>query len=230
MGIQMVPGKHGGVGVEAVVPGSPAAGTDLKPGDEITAVDRKEVHQPEALRSEITGRAIGKRMTLTVVGKSGTRAVVVAPAARPDEVALLRAQLVGRPAPAFSLPRVGKQETGTLAQHKGRPLLIDFWATWCGPCLSSLPTLNKIRQRYVNKLDVIGISSEGMGTLDEALPSLGIAYPVYADERESSFIPYSVQALPTLVLVDGNGIVRDVEVGADPEKLLPSINKLTGEL
>jgi thiol-disulfide isomerase/thioredoxin len=233
VGIELEEGRHGGVGVHGVVPGSPAAATDLQSGDEVLAIDDEPVHAPLELRRSVSARPIGKRMRLKVRAASGAeRVVVVAPAARPSDLEVAKQRLLNRPAPAFSLPRVDAAKAApleTLAAHHGHPLLIDFWATWCGPCVRALPQLAKLRQRWAARgLRVIGISTEEPALLQEAIVRYGIGHPILADTQESTFRAFGIAALPTLVLIDGEGKVRAIEIGGDLVSLENDLAALVG--
>jgi cytochrome c biogenesis protein CcmG, thiol:disulfide interchange protein DsbE len=223
VGIELELGRHGGVGVRAVVPGSPAAATDLAAGDEILSLDGEKVRAAAELKQKISARPIGRRLRLSVRNRDGAlRDVILAPAARPSDVALARQRLLGRPAPAFNLARIG-QGGGTAASvrdsleaHRGHTLIIDFWATWCGPCVRALPELGALQKRWAARgVDVIGVSTEGRPLLEAALPRLGVRHPILVDESETTFRSYGVMSLPTVVIIDKQGVVRAVEVGAD---------------
>ncbi len=218
VGIELERGHNGGVGIRGVVPGSPAASTTLAAGDEVLAVDSEDVHSATELQLAISTRPVGRRLSLKVRDPKGAlRDVTLAPAARPDEAALARARLLGRRAPAFTLPRVGATDAHeSLERHRGRAVLLDFWATWCGPCVRSLPRLGELQARYGKRgLVVLGISTEPAPTLLQAMKRYGVTHPILSDSNEATFGNYGILALPTLVLIDGNGVVAAVEVGGD---------------
>jgi thiol-disulfide isomerase/thioredoxin len=229
IGIELEEGKNGGVRVHGVMPGSPAAATDLTAGDEVMSLDGGAVRSPAELRKEIGSRPVGKRITLAVRAADGKmRKVVLAPAARPSDAQLARGRLLDKPGPELALKQLGSSDPPkTLAAYRGHPLLVDFWATWCGPCVHELPALEQLRQRQaVRGLQVIGISTETEPTIKEAIGTYGIKHPILVDESEKVFHAYGIMALPTLVLLDKDGVVRAVEIGGDLQAIEAALKRL----
>jgi thiol-disulfide isomerase/thioredoxin len=92
---------------------------------------------------------------------------------------------------------------------KGERLtLIDFWASWCKPCLKAIPELNKIYEQYPgNELKIIGINNDGPRSVAKVSPmarSLNIQYPVLLDMDAGVMKDLNLIAYPTLILVDAN--------------------------
>lgn len=237
VGIELARGNHGGVLIHGVVPDSPAAGTSLVAGDEVMSIDGAAARTTTDLRTAIGATPIGKRIELEVRAADGTlRKVVVAPAARPSDAQLARQRLVDKPAPDFLLnvvgaggARGGPPQLGT-ARFRGHPLVIDFWATWCGPCVRALPELGELSKRYAPRgVSVVGVSTEAPNVLREAIDRLGITHPILVDKQESVFRSYSVMALPTLVLVDREGVVRAVEVGGNIDAIEAKLRELLAD-
>ena len=226
VGILLGEGKQGGVKVDGIVPESPASHTSLAAGDEVLTVDGAAVHAARALSTVLGQSPVGKRVTLGVLHEGKPRDVVVVPASRPSDEQLIRRRLLDKPAPAFSLARVGAAGQDTLLMHRGRPLLLDFWATWCGPCVHTLPALARLEKKHAGKLDVVGISTEPASTLLRGVTALGIAHAVLADTQEEVTRAYGVFVLPTMVLVDGAGIVRHIELGANVEGMAAAVEQL----
>ena len=119
--------------------------------------------------------------------------------------------------PYVTLPDV----TGTprtLASWKGRPLIINFWATWCGPCREEIPLLNTLRrERAADKLEVIGIAIDEQQAVLKFAKDIGIQYPVLMGEQEgyeaAERFGVASLVLPFSVFVDAQGRIVTLKVG-----------------
>jgi thiol-disulfide isomerase/thioredoxin len=103
----------------------------------------------------------------------------------------------------------------SLAKNKGKILLIDFWATWCGPCRESIPHLVHLYKTYRGQgLEVVGLSMDkgDPKTVDHFVKSLDIPYPI-AIAPEEIARAYGVNGLPTTVLIDKEGKIREKILG-----------------
>jgi thiol-disulfide isomerase/thioredoxin len=89
----------------------------------------------------------------------------------------------------------------------GKFVLIDFWATWCGPCRRAIPELNTIQKRYGDRLVVIGISDEDEGAV-RAMTSPHIDYAVAIDRQGRMKKQIGITGIPHVILIDPKGIVR----------------------
>ena len=123
-----------------------------------------------------------------------------------------------------------------LDEYKGQVVLINFWATWCGPCRQELPLLDRIHQRYQDAgFAVLGINVEGASKTDEAqamVSKAGVTFPVLVDEGQQVSELYALEAMPTSVVVDRDGVVRYVHLGykpGDEAKYLEVVKQLIRE-
>lgn len=136
--------------------------------------------------------------------------------------------LVNQPAPDFSLEVVHNGEANSkirLSELQGKPVLIDFWATWCGPCKIEAPILSRVAERYKDRgLVVLGVNTgDRPGLAPLFAKSKQLSYPILFDATHDVADLYDVTALPTLVLVGKDGKVRSVHSGLVDENTLDTL-------
>ena len=123
---------------------------------------------------------------------------------------------IGKTAPNFTLRDLGGQEV-SLDQFKGKIVLLDFWATWCGPCRMTMPLLERLQKEYSSDLVQLAINMyEPIDLVREYARSQGLHAPVLLDEEGSVSYAYRIGAIPTQVLINREGIVRFVQEGFNP--------------
>ncbi len=147
-------------------------------------------------------------------------------------MAAAQGPLVGKPAPAFSLPVVANgadgQKSIALGDLKGSAVILDFWATWCGPCKAEAPIVNSVANRFHDKgLVVVGINTEDRAGLGGPWAlSHHIGYPIAFDGNSTAASAYGVTGLPTLVVISRTGEVIAVREGmTDADELETLVKK-----
>lgn len=123
--------------------------------------------------------------------------------------------LLGEPAPEFELELLNG-EVFRLADYRGQVVLIDFWATWCPPCVESLPYLQSLHEDVGDRLTLIGVSVDraaARSRVESMVEQFGITYLVGVNDDSRIAVEYGASAIPTLVLVDQEGIIREVKTG-----------------
>lgn len=119
-------------------------------------------------------------------------------------------------APAFVLPGL----SGTpvhLSDHRGRVVLLNFWATWCPPCRAEMPSMEKLYQAYRDRgLVILAISGDrtSRSTVEAFVQELGVTFPILLDPAGEVFAQYGVRGLPTSYLLDRRGRFVSAEAGA----------------
>ncbi|MCL4791159.1 MAG: TlpA family protein disulfide reductase [Gammaproteobacteria bacterium] len=121
------------------------------------------------------------------------------------------------PAADFSLPSRGGQSV-SLSALRGQVVLINFWATWCGPCRKEMPLLEQIQKKYAPLgFVMLGINVEEDTTHMEAfLGDVPVTFPVLLDPANRVSKLYDVAAMPSTVIVDRKGNIRYIHQGYQP--------------
>lgn len=124
----------------------------------------------------------------------------------------------GMRAPDFTLTEITTGEQISLSQFQGQPVLINFWATWCGPCRLEMPYLQTAYEQYRDEgFTVIAVDvkfDEDRDTVLAFIEELGLTFPVVKDATgEVEIDKYNVLGYPTSVFIDRNGIIRYVHRG-----------------
>lgn len=105
-----------------------------------------------------------------------------------------------------------------LSEHRGEVVLLNFWASWCGPCRQEMPLLDSLQQRY-SKLgfSVVGVNVDKDSALaDKMLRDIPVTFPVLLDNTGSVSASYNVSAMPTTVIIDRDGNMRYLHKGYKP--------------
>lgn len=120
-----------------------------------------------------------------------------------------RTNFVGQAALDFQVTDLNGEPL-SLEKFKGQVVLLDFWATWCGPCIAEMPNVKRTYQKYKNqKFQIIGISLDrGETPLKNYIEKEGIMWPNYYDSSRQVSNMYQVRSIPSTFLIDGNGIIR----------------------
>ena len=163
----------------------------------------------------IAYRVMGAHNSLTPVQYPGT-ARTRPPAGESDESAPPSAKKIPGQLPEVSMPDTGGV-THTLSEWKGRPLMVNFWATWCDPCRREIPLLKSLRrERSGESLEIVGIAVDFRDAVVQYAKSIGIDYPVLIGEKEGLA---AIDALgmetvfPFTVFADKEGRILTVKVG-----------------
>lgn len=123
----------------------------------------------------------------------------------------------GDAAPDFSLPDLSGTKM-TLADFKGKVVILDFFATWCPPCREEIPDFIALQKAYGDK----GFAMVGVSLVDRAdaagyAGKVGINYPVLIDDGSASNVYGPIRSIPTTFIIDRNGTIADVYIGYRPK-------------
>jgi len=127
--------------------------------------------------------------------------------------------LTGERAADFTLKTLDGDKIG-LRGLQGNVVVLDFWATWCGPCRQELPTIEKLRAEFGDAVRFYGVNNEAAGTVKKFLASNRYEMPVLLDDNSTVHRLYGIRAIPALLVIDKNSVVRAQFVGGQSESTL----------
>ena len=124
---------------------------------------------------------------------------------------------VGAPAPQFNLASQGGKDI-SLSQYKGQVVMLNFWASWCGPCRQEMPILEQLNHQYHNKgVTLIGVNVEpDSSAANTWLKATPVTFPILYDVDSKVSKLYEVQGMPNTVILDRKGVVRYIHRGYTP--------------
>lgn len=137
-------------------------------------------------------------------------------------------QIISKPQEGFSAPDFTltnlKGETIKLSELRGKPVFLNFWATWCPPCRAEMPLIQNLYQEKGSQLQILTINiQEDPQTIEKFLRKNHYNFPVLLDKQGQVANQYWIKGIPTTFIIDQQGIIRAVWVGALEEKDLKAL-------
>lgn len=127
---------------------------------------------------------------------------------------------IGYSAPQFSLSGLDG-ETYSLQSLNGKPVLLNFWASWCGPCRTEAPELVSLYETYKGKIEIYAINVTASDSVEGAkafVEEFGFEFPVLLDETAETAKKYGIRPIPTTFFVNGEGMIVDKVIGPLDQK------------
>jgi peroxiredoxin len=126
----------------------------------------------------------------------------------------IRAPAIGEKAPDFTL-RSSLGKNLRLSEYRGQVVMINFWATWCGPCRQELPQLNRLYVQYQRAgFVLLGLNiDDNPKSAQQLVDQLSLGFPVLFDPKKQVSSRYDVDAMPSTLLIDRGGVVRYLHRG-----------------
>lgn len=122
---------------------------------------------------------------------------------------------VGQPAPQFNLPSLHQDQSVSLSQFGGKVVYVDFWASWCAPCRTSFPLLNKLQQKLKDQgFEVVAINlDEDSANAEKFLKDFPVTFTILRDSNGEWADKYVVESMPTSFIVDRQGVIQNIHHG-----------------
>jgi peroxiredoxin len=144
------------------------------------------------------------------------------------------ADAVGQPAPGFTLPLRGGTTPLGLEKLRGQVVMVNFWASWCGPCREEFPLLDQMYKKYKGLgFTMLGVNVEPESSNAEGfIAKTPVTFPIVFDKDSTVSKLYHVEGMPSTVLIDKNGVLRWVHRGykaGDENEYLDHVRALLRE-
>ncbi len=122
---------------------------------------------------------------------------------------------IGKLAPDFTLTGLDGQEV-SLSGFRGQPVLLNFWATWCGPCSMEMPFLQDVYEKWTGKgLVLLAVNiQENPTKVKGFIEGAGYTFPVLLAAGNEVPLAYNIRGIPATFFIDADGVIRDIKVGA----------------
>ncbi len=133
---------------------------------------------------------------------------------------LAEGPLAGYRAMDFTLPTLDGREL-TLSDYQGQPVILNFWASWCGPCIVEMPLLERAAILYRGRVTILGVNNgESLQTVQNFAAERTLSFPLLLDDNYLVGDQYLVTALPTTVFIDEKGVIQEIFTGILNEGIL----------
>ena len=124
---------------------------------------------------------------------------------------------VGDAAPDFAVELLSG-ETVKLADYRGKVVLLNFWATWCGPCVSEMQDIQKISEAFSEEAIVLAVNcSEKRDTVSSFIEDKGYTFNIGLDENMEIQEKYPTDGIPYTIIIDGEGIITEIHLGSSDD-------------
>jgi len=122
---------------------------------------------------------------------------------------------IGKTAPEFTLKGLDGQEV-SLSDLRGKPVLLNFWASWCGPCRLEMPFLQQIYEKWTGEgLVLLAVNlQEDQNTVQEFVRNGGFTFPILLSPGNEVPLAYNIRGIPATFFIDTDGVIRDIKIGA----------------
>ena len=174
----------------------------------------QKISTPSELIALIGNQGVGNVVTITFLRNKIVMTKDIKLTARPDDVALLRKHVEGKPFPNVQLENMNSSSPTSFAAYKGMVVLVEFWATWCPACKATHPRLSAFAKSAAGpNIVVVGISNEAKNDISNYTKNSNLTFEILRDPEEKLHTELKVSAIPMILVLDKEGVVRFATIG-----------------
>lgn len=129
---------------------------------------------------------------------------------------IAEAPAIGARAPGFDLVDVRTNIPVSLASLRGKPLLVNFWGTWCPPCREEMPVMQEVYSRYRGQVEFVGVSlgpRDSVSSVKDFIGNMGYSWMFLQDDGGNIGTRYQAFQIPTSYFIDPNGVIKAIHIG-----------------
>jgi peroxiredoxin len=210
---------------------APSAQPEAAPQSQAPALKKAAVAPPPAMAAPASAAMAALPQTSGAPEQAAAESQPAADQPRPAvDLTIPVGPQIGNRAPEFTLQGVDGQPY-KLSDLIGRPVVINYWATWCIPCKTELPILQRISQEYASRgvvfITVDAIEQDSLDKVQTMMAEIGMSFPVLLDQGNQFANAYGALFFPTTYFVDPSGVIRHINLGdASEEELRGGIENL----
>ncbi|MFC1915334.1 TlpA family protein disulfide reductase [Chloroflexota bacterium] len=158
---------------------------------------------------------LSKLILVIILASMLLLAPVVAGCSSPSPDQDTQGPAIGKLAPDFQLSDLDGQPI-SLGDFRGKPVLLNFWASWCGPCRAEMPFIQQIYEEWSDRgLVVLTVNlQENPDKVKEFVESFGLSFPMLLATSQEVPLAYNVRGIPATFFIDKDGIIQDIKIGA----------------
>lgn len=155
----------------------------------------------------------GLTLFIALIALTATIAVIISAAYSNEEQLVPQRLSIGTSAPEFEATNTDGEKV-SLADYQGKVVLINFWASWCGPCVNEMPLNNDVFQEHADEIVTLFVNvGESKGTVNEFLSAHQFQFPVIIDATGKLSELYSITGLPVTYILNKEGAIGQVITG-----------------